>query len=144
MCASLEHTVCVCLYTSSHQAYLWLPPSTSSKMLLKFHTFKIQNDDKMRKLTSGQPSMPLSNKNWPVHMFECINDDWSKVLGELWSFPLAVLDDVIGQIQEGQLARYLSCTCLKKKQRNTHTIWLWFTKRYNTTMPINGQAHFNH
>lgn len=54
-------------------------------------------------------------------MFECINDDWSKVLGELWSFPLAVLDDVIGQIQEGQLARYLSCTCLKKN-KETHII----------------------
>lgn len=56
-------------------------------------------------------------------MFECINDDWSKVLGELWSFPLAVLDDVIGQIQEGQLARYLSCTCLKKKTKK-HTYYL--------------------
>lgn len=55
-------------------------------------------------------------------MFECINDDWSKVLGELWSFPLAVLDDVIGQIQEGQLARYLSCTCLgEKKTTKKHT-----------------------
>lgn len=54
-------------------------------------------------------------------MFECINDDGSKVLGELWSFPLAVLDDVIGQIQEGQLARYLSCTCLKKN-KETHII----------------------
>lgn len=37
-------------------------------------------------------------------MFECINDDRRKVLGELWSFLLAVLNDVIGQIKEGQLA----------------------------------------
>ncbi len=37
-------------------------------------------------------------------MFECIDDDWCKVLGELWSFLLAVLNDVIGQVKEGQLA----------------------------------------
>lgn len=54
-------------------------------------------------------------KFWPVHMFECINDDWCKVLGEFWPFLLAVLNDVIGQVKESQLAWYLSC--------NIH-IWL--------------------
>lgn len=61
-------------------------------------------------------------------MFECINNDWSKVLGELWSFPLAVLDDVIGQIQEGQLARYLSCTCLKKTKKHTYYLIMIYKK----------------
>lgn len=52
-------------------------------------------------------------------MFECINDDRCKVLGEFWSFLLAVLNDVIGQVKEGQLARYLSCMHSNKK---THVI----------------------
>lgn len=37
-------------------------------------------------------------------MFECIDDDWCEVLGEFWPFLLAVLNDIIGQVQEGQLA----------------------------------------
>lgn len=37
-------------------------------------------------------------------MFECVDDDRSKVLCELWSLLLAVLNDVVGQVEEGQLA----------------------------------------
>ena len=40
----------------------------------------------------------------PGHMFEGVHDDGCKVLGELWSFPLAVLDDIVGQVDKGQLA----------------------------------------
>lgn len=42
-------------------------------------------------------------------MFKSLNNNWCEVLGEFWPFFLAVLNDVIGQIEEGQLARYLSC-----------------------------------
>lgn len=42
-------------------------------------------------------------------MFEGVNDDGSEVMGELWSFPLAILDDVIGQVKKGQLPRHLGC-----------------------------------
>lgn len=39
----------------------------------------------------------------PGNMGASINKDRLKVFGELWSFLLAVLDDIIGQIQERQL-----------------------------------------
>lgn len=42
-------------------------------------------------------------------MFEGINNDRSKVLGELRSFLLAVLDDVVGEVEEGELPGYLGC-----------------------------------
>ncbi len=52
-------------------------------------------------------------------MFERINDDRCKVLGEFWTFLLAVLNDVVGQVKEGQLAWYLSCM---HSNRKTHII----------------------
>lgn len=43
----------------------------------------------------------------PGDMPEGVHNDRSKVLCELWSLPLAVLDHVIGQIDEGELAGHL-------------------------------------
>lgn len=37
-------------------------------------------------------------------MFECVDYDRRKILSEFRPFPLAVLDDIIGQVEEGQLA----------------------------------------
>lgn len=43
-----------------------------------------------------------------------IDKDGLKVFGELWSFLLAVLDDIIGQIQERQLSVAFSCKIHEK------------------------------
>lgn len=43
----------------------------------------------------------------PGDVPEGVHNDRSKVLGELRSLPLAVLDHVIGQIDEGELAGHL-------------------------------------
>lgn len=51
-------------------------------------------------------------------MFECVDYDRRKILSEFRPFPLAVLDDIIGQVEEGQLARHLSC-----RDSNIHIIY---------------------
>lgn len=37
-------------------------------------------------------------------MFESVDNNRSKVLGEFWPFFLAILDHIIGQVKESQLA----------------------------------------
>lgn len=41
--------------------------------------------------------------NLPCNMWTGVHEDRLKVFGEFWSFLLAVLDDIIGQIQKCQL-----------------------------------------
>lgn len=62
-------------------------------------------------------------ENWPVDVFESIDNDRGKVLCKFRPFFLAILDHIIGQVKEGQLAWHLSC-----KHSNTHlNILLWST-----------------
>lgn len=68
-------------------------------------------------------------ENWPVHVFESVDNNRSKVLGEFWPFFLAILDHIIGQVKEGQLAWHLSCQCLNRHLNML--LWstlMWFAK----------------
>lgn len=51
----------------------------------------------------------------PGNMGTGIDEDRFKVFGELWSFLLTVLNDIIGQVQEGQLPVAFSCTTRRKQ-----------------------------
>lgn len=55
-------------------------------------------------------------------MFERIDDDWREVICELWSFPLAVLYNIIRKIQEGQFTRNLGYT--ERKRRKQYVLGL--------------------
>lgn len=48
-------------------------------------------------------------------MFKGVDNYWSEVLGELWPFSFAILDDIVCEIKECQFTRYLGWKKKKKK-----------------------------